>query len=81
MIKRYIELKQQIAALTAEADTIKHGWLAELSPGYHEMDGHTLTIATRTRIDLDKTAVLTAVGPEAYKNLEKISEYTIVQVK
>lgn len=76
-IERYLELKRQIADLTAEMDSIRSEWLSSLTVGTHGR----ITISKRTRIDLDKAAVLTAVGPEAYKNLEKISEYTVVQVK
>jgi hypothetical protein len=76
-IDRYLELKSQIAAATLEMESIKQGWLADLSVGTHGR----ITIAKRTRIDLDKAAVLVAVGPEAYKTLEKISEYTVVTVK
>jgi hypothetical protein len=76
-IDRYLELKSQIAAATVELETIKKQWLADLAVGTHGR----ITIAKRTRIDLDKEAVLVAVGPEMYKNLEKITEYTVVTVK
>jgi hypothetical protein len=76
-IERYLELKATIADLTMEMDSIRSEWLADLPVGQHGR----ITIAKRTRIDLDKAAVLTAVGPDVYKNLEKISEYTVLQVK
>ena len=76
-IERYLDLKRQIADLTMEMDSIRSEWLSILTVGTHGR----ITITKRTRIDLDKAAVLTTVGPEAYKNLEKISEYTVVQVK
>lgn len=81
MITRYLEIKKQIKDLEAEAETIKKTWLASLPVGETEMDGHVITISKRTRIDLDKEAVLIAVGPEAYKSLEKISEFTVLTVK
>lgn len=76
-VERYLELKRTIADLTMEMDSIRSEWLASLPVGQHGR----ITITKRTRIDLDKAAVLTAVGPDVYKNLEKISEYTVVQVK
>lgn len=76
-IERYLDLKRQIADLTLEMDNIRSEWLSSLPVGTHGR----ITIAKRTRIDLDKAAVLTAVGPDVYKNLEKISEYIVVQVK
>jgi hypothetical protein len=76
-IDRYLELKRQIAAATLEMESIKKQWLADLAPGIHGR----ITIAKRTRIDLDKAAVLVAVGADTYKTLEKISEYTVVTVK
>jgi hypothetical protein len=76
-IDRYLELKNVIAEATLELESIKQGWLAELPLGNHGR----ITIAKRTRIDLDKAAVLVAVGAEMYKNLEKISDYTVVTVK
>lgn len=76
-IERYLDLKRQIADLTAEMDGIRSEWLASLAVGTHGR----ITITKRTRIDLDKAAVLTVVGPDVYKNLEKISEYTVVQVR
>ena len=76
-VDRYLELKSQIATATLEMESIKQGWLAELAVGTHGR----ITIAKRTRIDLDKAAVLVAVGADTYKALEKISEYTVVTVK
>lgn len=76
-IERYLELKRTIADLTAEMDSIRSEWISSLPVGQHGR----ITITKRTRIDLDKAAVLTAVGPDVYKNLEKISEYTVVQVR
>ena len=76
-IDRYLELKATISTATLEMESIKQGWIADLAVGTHGR----ITIAKRTRIDLDKAAVLVAVGPESYKALEKISEYTVVTVK
>jgi hypothetical protein len=81
MIKRYLELKSIAKAAEAEMDAIKKEWIDTLPLGESSIDGHTVSIVKRTRIDLDKEAVLMAVGADAYRSLEKISEFVVVIVK
>ena len=80
-LRRYLEIKKQIALLEKEANLIKREIRTNLPFGTHEFGDIKVIRSTRIRIDLDKESVLLKLGAEAYQACEKASEYEVVEVK
>lgn len=80
-LRRYMQIKSQIAELEKEANLIKRDIKASFGMGSFTVGDIKVVRSTRIRIDLDKESVLLKLGAEAYQACEKASEYEVVEVK
>lgn len=80
-LNRYLELKKQEAEIAKELKLMKQKIRESFSVGDTEIDGIKVSRSTRIRIDLDKESVLRKLGPHAYQQCEKATEYEVVTVK